>query len=138
ACRQARNIALARNHRGVGANVTLGEESNIERFGRNYSFRASDGHEKSENNHHGPLRNKIKNFPKDVLEDDDIAPQPAATLGKYHATIRHGKNILPQIGVAASAAIPVFAGVNSNAVFLGKPRGDAPTVVSFARGLVGV
>src|SRR5215475_6542993 len=77
-------------------------------------------------------------FVKDVLEDDDIAPQPAATLGEYHATIRHDKNILPQIGVAASAAIPVFAGVNSHAVFLGKPRGDAPTVVSFARGPVGV
>src|SRR5215470_7332084 len=71
------NIALARNHRGVGANVTLGEESNIERFGRNYSFRASDGHEKSENYHHGALRNQIKNFPDVRQMEHHTAPGEA-------------------------------------------------------------
>src|SRR5262249_42279277 len=55
--------SFSRNHRGVGVNETRDEESKIERFGRNYSFRDPDGHEKSENNHHSPLRNQIKNFP---------------------------------------------------------------------------
>src|SRR5262247_4101476 len=68
-------------------------------------------------------------FVEDALDDDDIAPQPAAVLGE---------DVLSEVGVAAARAVPVFAGVNSHAVFFGEPRGDVPSVMSFARGLVGV
>jgi hypothetical protein len=77
-------------------------------------------------------------FVKDVLDDDDIAPQPAAALGEDHTPIRHGKYILAEVGVAAAVSVPVLTGVNSKAVFFGRTRGDVPAVVSFARGLVGV
>src|SRR5262245_4299332 len=77
-------------------------------------------------------------FVEDALDDDDIAPQPAAVLGEDHAAVGHGEYVLSEVGVAAARAVPVFAGVNSHAVFFGEPRGDVPSVVSFARGLVGV
>jgi hypothetical protein len=77
-------------------------------------------------------------FVKDMLDDDDIAPQSAAVFGESHAAVGHGEDVLAEIGVAAAGAVPIFAGVNPHAVFFGEPRGDVPAVVSLARRLVGV
>src|SRR5215510_15870351 len=73
-----------------------------------------------------------------MLDDDDIAPQPAAVLGEDHAAIGHGGDILTEIGVAAAAAVPIFARMHPHAVFFGESSGDVPAVVSFASGLIGV
>src|SRR5262245_17842387 len=77
-------------------------------------------------------------FVKDALDDDDIAPQPAAVLREDHAAVSHGEDVLSEVGIAAPRAVPVFAGVNTHAVFFGEPRGDVPAGVSFTRGLVSV
>src|SRR5262249_23157649 len=55
-------------------------------------------------------------FVKDVLDDHDIAPQPAAVLGEDNMPVRDGEHILTEIGVAAPAPVPVFTGVNPHAV----------------------
>src|SRR5262249_34582986 len=73
-----------------------------------------------------------------MLDDDDIAPQPAAVLGEDHAAIGHGEDVLTEIGVAAADAVPIFARMNSHAVFFGESSGDVPAVVSFASGVLGV
>src|SRR5262245_34093979 len=77
-------------------------------------------------------------FVKNMLDYDDIAPQPAAVLGENYAAVGHGEDILAEIGVAAANAVPIFARMHPQAVFFGEPRGDVPAVVSFARSLFGV
>src|SRR5262245_13822590 len=73
-----------------------------------------------------------------MLDDDDIAPQPAAVFGEDHAAVGHGEDILTEIGVAATDAVPIFARMNPHAVFFGESSGDVPAVVSCSRGLIGV
>src|SRR5215475_14892019 len=60
-------------------------------------------------------------FVKDVIDDDDIAPQPAAVLSENHAAVGHSEDVLAEIGVAAAAAVPIFARMNPHAVFFSKP-----------------
>src|SRR5262245_29440865 len=73
-----------------------------------------------------------------MLDDDDIAPQPAAVFGEDRAAVGHGEDILTKIRVAAADAVPIFARMNPHAVFFGESSGDVPAVVSFSRGLIGV
>src|SRR5262249_55653687 len=73
-----------------------------------------------------------------MLDDDDIAPQPAAVLGEDHAAVGHGEDILTEIGVAAADTVPIFARMNPHAASFGESSGDVPAVVRFARGLIGV
>jgi hypothetical protein len=77
-------------------------------------------------------------FVKDVLDDDNIAPQPAAVFGEDYPAVGHGPDVLAEVGVAAAASVPIFACMNPHAVFFSKASGYAPAVMSFASSLVGV
>src|SRR5215475_14499784 len=76
-------------------------------------------------------------FVKDVLDDDNIAPQPAAIFGEDYPAVGHGPDVLAEVSVAAAASVPIFACMNPHAVFFGEASGYAPAVMSFASSLVG-
>src|SRR6201988_5413676 len=69
-------------------------------------------------------------FVEVMFDSYDIAPQAAAVLRKRDATIRHCMNVLAQIGVAATVAIPVLAGVNAELIVFCKVSSDAPAAIS--------
>src|SRR5215475_2124174 len=75
-------------------------------------------------------------FVKGVLDDDDVAPQPAAVFGEDYAAVGHGPDVLAEVGVAAAAAVPIFACMNPHAVFFSEASGYVPAVVTFASSLV--
>lgn len=75
-------------------------------------------------------------FVKDVLYDDDVAPQPAAVFGEDYAAVGHGPDVLAEISVATAACVPIFACMNPHAVFFSEASGYVPAVVSFASSLV--
>lgn len=77
-------------------------------------------------------------FVKDMFDDDDVPPRLAALFGKNDAPLRDGKDRLAQIGVAAAAPVPIFAGMQTQAVFFAKARGAVPALMRLAGGLVGV
>ncbi len=65
-----------------------------------------------------------------MLDDYDVTPQSSTVLRKRHQAISDGMNILAQVSVATTVTIPVFARVNSQAVFLVELRRDVPPVIT--------
>src|SRR5687768_1732736 len=55
---------------------------------------------------------------EEVLDDDDVAPETAAVLGEDDAPVGDRVDGLAEVRVRAARAVPVFAGVEAEAVSL--------------------
>ena len=60
-------------------------------------------------------------------------PVISTAIGAEGLTVRDGENILPEIRVPASRAVPIFTCVNAEAVVLREMSRHVPAVITLAR-----
>src|SRR5918998_842521 len=75
---------------------------------------------------------------EEVFDDDDVAPETPAVLGEDDAAVGDGADGLAEVCAPAARAVPVFAGVEAEAVALGEGGRLVPALVALAGRGVGV